>query len=212
MITMGVETLSNQEDLLASELKEFWWELNDLKQEILGPAEHVEKQPRLVHYSKLSPEELSMTEIANKQKLDFFQDQLTWLTSERTSMATKEWAIKGILRLFTPDATVNYIWKVRWQRRTLMNLSINEFLHLIANWDIKVDNLTSGEGSLREKSQRTWSPLLEPEVLNLPDVEKAYKAKISGIEIYDLSPEKLSNIPNLNSDRWGSDSNEVLTK
>ena len=63
---MGVETLSNQEDLLASELKEFWWELSDLKQEILGPAEHVEKQPHLMHYSKLSPEELD--EVKNDQK------------------------------------------------------------------------------------------------------------------------------------------------
>ncbi len=71
----------------------------------------------------------------------------------------------------------------------------------------------SSEGSLREKSQRTWSPLLEPEVVNLPDGEKTvYKAKMSGIEIYDLSPERVRNFPNVNSDRWDSDSNEMLTK
>ena len=111
--------------------------------------------------------------------------------------------------MFTPEATVYYDWKVRWQRRILRNLSINEFLHAIADWDIKV----SSEGSLREKSQRTWSPLLEPEVVNFPDGEKTvYKAKISGIEIYDLSSDRLMNYPNLNSDRWDSDSNEMLTK
>ena len=93
-----------------------------------------------------------------------------------------------------------------------MDLSINDFLHAIANWDIEVDNLTSG-GGLLEKSVRSWSPLLEPEVVNLPDGEKTiYKAKMSGIEIYDLSPERVRNFPNVNSDRWDSDSNEMLTK
>lgn len=171
------------------------------------------KQRNLVHYSKLSPEELDeLKKIYQKQKVDFLSDQFTLIASKRTDNVHKERAIKNTLALFTPEATVYYNWKVGWQRKILRNLSINEFLHLIANWDIKADNLTSG-GGLLEKSIRSWSPLLEPEVVDLSDGEKTvYKAKMSGIEIYDLSPERLANFPNLNSDSWDSYSNEMLTK
>lgn len=204
---MSMETLSNQEDLVTSELKEmFWWELNDLHQQIEN-QDHIEKQRQLVHYSKLSPEELRDVKESRKMKVDDLSDQLTSIASKRLSNATKEITIKKTLELFTPEATVDYNWK--W--RTLRNIKVEDFLLAVANWQIDISDIDGS--NLTGKSKRMRSSLLKPTVVHLPDNDiTTYTPLMSSIEIYDLSPERLINLPNLNSDRWASDNNEMLTK
>lgn len=196
---MNIETLSNQEDLVASELKEmFWWELNDLHQQIEKQG-NVEKQTGLVHYSKLTPEELNQVENSKKNKMDMFQDELRSLSVN---------SIDNILDYyFTPNATVSYYWK--W--RSLRNMKVKDFLFAVANWQIDISGIDGS--NLIWKSERMRSSLLKPTVVHLSDNDiTTYTPLMSSIEIYNLSEERLRNIPNLNSDRWDSGSNEMLTK
>ena len=200
---MSMETLSNQEeDLVVSELKEiFGWELNELH-------EKVENKREMVHYSSLTPKELAEVEANRKYKVDFLVDQLRDLTSKRFSAELKENLIRYIIEnIFTPDATVNYVWRNKDNKPIIIrNMPVKQFLQKIKNDEIDVSDFTEGRRNLCDFSIRYRSPFLWKDEVNLPDQPFAYGAKLSNIFIFGR------NAPH-SDDRWSGDgTNENLTK